>query len=496
MPVQEKSNMTGSGLRAWRNRMGWSRDEAAEKLGLKRDTYKKLENGNRPITQKLADETKRYETLKAHSADAAMNTKDAAVEVVGGGTIVHVRNHLALSAPAYGSTAREIAGIFRRRGYQTNLTLTRMADAASEYETNEDMQRLAGEIVSNPARKIVIWNPAICDFDGFIGDVVPHAKAERLKSREGGQVMQLMPSDKIVSSIRRDRKDLFLVAFKTTTGASQDEMYLAGLKLMKGSHINLVLVNDVVNRMNMVVCPEEARYHVTPERVEAMEGLVDMAILRSQCRFTRSRVIENSEGVSWQSDMISDNLRTVVNHCIQRGAYKPVDTKRGLVTAGHFAARGPQDKIITSRRWSNFNELAQNGMVLIEPEGRDDVIAYGGKPSVGGMSQRIIFKDHPGLDNIVHFHCPLKDDAPDYIPMRDQRPYECGSHECGQNTSDGLREIEDGIWGVMLDNHGPNIVYGRDVDPKLVIDVIERNFDLDHKTGGPVQVWSGNRPSI
>jgi hypothetical protein len=38
----------------------------------------------------------------------------------------------------------------------------------------------------------------------------------------------------------------------------------------------------------------------------------------------------------------------------------------------------------------------------------------------------------------------------------------------------------------MLDNHGPNIVYRRDVAAKRVIDVIERNFDLNHKTGGSV----------
>jgi DNA-binding XRE family transcriptional regulator len=482
---QDNSQMTGSALRAWRNRMGWSRDEAAEKLALKRDTYKKLENGQRPITGRLSKEIKRLEDLGEANPEALQNRETATVEVVGGGTIVHVRNHLALSAPAYGSTAREIAGIFRRRGFDTNLTLTRMADASSEYETNDDMARLADKIVQNKHRKIVIWNPAICDFDGQIGDVAPGRKADRLKSREGDQSMQLKPSDKIVSKIRRDRKDLFLVAFKTTTNATEDEMYLAGLKLMKGSHINLVLVNDVVTRMNMVVCPEEARYHVTSERVEAMEGLVDMAVLRSQCHFTRSRVIGDA-GVEWQSAEISDNLRSVVDHCIKRGAYKPVDTKRGLVTAGHFAARADDDQIITSKRWSNFNLLADTGMVKIEPETEHDVIAYGGKPSVGGMSQRIIFKDHPDLDNIVHFHCELKKDAQDKISVRSQRPFECGSHECGQNTSDGLREVEDGIWAVMLENHGPNIVYRRDVAPERVIDVIERNFDLDVKTGGAV----------
>ncbi len=483
MKKDAREMMSASGLRAWRNRMGWGRDDAAEQLKLKRDTYKKLENGQRKITERLAAETERLEKIGVKMTPA--DNRKAAVHVVGGGTIVHVRNHLALAAPAYGSTARELAGICNRLVSPARLTLTRMADPSSEYETNDDMARLAKEIVANKNTKIVFWNPAICDFNGQVGDVTPARKAQRLKSREGAQVMKLNPAEKIVATIRAERKDVFLVAFKTTTGATEDEMYLAGLKLMKGSHINLVLVNDVVTRLNMVVTPEEARYHVTKERVEALEGLVDMALLRSKATFTRSTVIEG-EGVAWNAGFISDNLRQVVNHCIKRGAYKPLNTKRGKVTAGHFAARGPDGKIVTSRRWSNFNELPKTGMVLIEPRGKDKVIAYGGKPSVGGQSQRIIFTEHPKLDNIVHFHCPLKPAAKGKIPVRSQRPYECGSHQCGKNTSDGLKEMEDGIWAVMLDQHGPNVVYRKDVEAARVIAFIERNFDLEAKTGGSV----------
>lgn len=492
MPPRTKKNekastMNASALRAWRNRMGWSREEAADQLKLKRDTYKKLENGQRPITERLAAEALRLEELNEQRGPQ-YNAADADIHVVGGGTIVHVRNHLALAAPAYGSTAREIAGICARQGHKPRLTLTRMADPSSRYETNDDMAELADEIVANRKTRIVFWNPAICDYTGQVGDVAPARKAKRLKTGEGEQKMILKPSDKIVASIRKDRKDIFLVAFKTTTGATEDEMYLAGLKLMKGAHINLVLVNDVVTRMNMVVTPEEARYHVTNQRVEALEGLVEMALMRSRATFTRSTVIDSSKGVQWNSSMISDNLRDVVNYCIKRGAYKPLQTKsRGPVTAGHFAARGPDGKIVTSRRWSNFNDLPKTGMVLIEPKGKDKVIAYGGKPSVGGQSQRIIFKDHPTLDNIVHFHCPLRPDAKDKIPFRTQRPFECGSHECGKNTSNGLREMEDGIWAVMLDQHGPNIVYRSDIPAKRVINFIERNFDLGAKTGGSVE---------
>ena len=167
-----------------------------------------------------------------------------------------------------------------------------------------------------------------------------------------------------------------------------------------------------------------------------------------------------------------------MEYCISKGAYKPFKGK----TVGHFAVRGENGAIITSRRKSNFNDLPSVGMVKIKPSGENNVLAYGGKPSVGGMSQKIIFDNHPDAYNIVHFHCPLKKGVS--LSTRNQRPFECGSHECGLNTSEGLEIVEDGILAVMLDNHGPNIVYGKDVSAQKVISFIEKNFDLKQKTGG------------
>lgn len=66
-----------------------------------------------------------------------------------------------------------------------------------------------------------------------------------------------------------------------------------------------------------------------------------------------------------------------------------------------------------------------------------------------------------------------------------KREYECRSHECGQNTSNGLAQFGS-LKAVMLDNHGPNIVFSKETDPAEVIAFIERNFDLAAKTGGMV----------
>jgi hypothetical protein len=297
--------------------------------------------------------------------------------------------------------------------------------------------------------------------------------------------LDLIPAPKIISKIRRERKDIFLVGFKTTAGATPDEQFDAGLGLLKGSSCNLVVANDIRTRVNMIVTPEEARYVQkesisNPPRPENesrwmfLDDLVEMAVKRSRLHFTRSTVVE-APLVRWDAPEIPASLRTVVDHCISRGAYKPFQGK----TVGHFAVRAGEDKIITSIRKSNFNDLAETGMVLVETKGVDHVVAHGAKPSVGGQSQRIVFNEHPEMDCIVHFHCPER--KPGTINSKRQKFYECGSHECGQNTSNGLKPYG-ALKAVMLEKHGPNIVFNRGIDPNLVIEFIEANWDLERST--------------
>ena len=390
---------------------------------------------------------------------------------------------MALTAPAYGGTARFIRDHLRSQhevcGLDIAMHLTKMADPLdSRIETNEDVAWVADLVVQNPRSKIVFFSTAMCDFEGSIleeGGISGSGKDRpRLKTAEGEHLMRLTPADKVISKFRKTRKDLFLVGFKTTAGATPYEQFQAGLLLLKKNSCNLVLANDIHTRLNMVITPEQARYYETTERATALRGLVDMAMLRHRGTFTRSTVVD-SPAVDWNGSMIPDSLRTVVNHCVERGAYRPFNGS----TVGHFAFKVSDTKFITSKRKVDFNRLSEVGMILCEAEGEDRVIAHGHKPSVGGQSQRIIFREHPDVDCIVHAHVPLRQDSK--IPVKSQLPYECGSHECGRNTSEGLGNF-DGIKAVMLDRHGPNIVFHRDTDPQKVIDFIEANFDLTKQT--------------
>jgi hypothetical protein len=415
--------------------------------------------------------------------------------IIGGGTIFHVRPHLALCAPAYGKTALSLQAILGKYlpDDKKLLRLTRMAGGNPDLETNADVSRLIDEIIADPSTGIVFMSAALCDFEGSILEETngpPGAPLDRvtlsgknqprLKTKEGVQRMTLQPADKLIGRIRKERKDIFLVGFKTTTGATSQEQYEAGLTLLKKTSCNLVLANDLHTRLNMVVAPELARYHEAYDRFATVKGLVEMAVKRSQLHFTRT-TLKDGVLIPWDSASVPPSLKTVVDHCIQRGAYKPFNG----VTVGHFAYRDRSigSVLYSSRRKQNYNLPHGTDLVRVEFQG-EQVIAYGAKPSAGTRSQWAVLQSNPDYDCIIHFHCPAR--LGSAVIVRPQHDYECGSHECGENTKAGIRRYECGaLAAVMLDRHGPNIIFHRDVDPQRIIDFIEDNFDLTKRSDEP-----------
>ncbi len=422
------------------------------------------------------------------------------IHILGGGTFSPVANHMALSAPAFGSTARRLA-YYLSMGFHDILdptrpvrkagdigcevvrTLTKMAEHDSSLITNADVAAHIDRLIADPDTRCIVMNVALCDYDAVVDGKPGDFHGDRFRTSEGDRTLHITPAEKLIGRIRRERKDIFVVGFKTTTNATSDEQYATALKALKRDSLNLMVANDTVTRNNMIVAPEETRYSETTNRDDMIRALCSMLVSRLTNTYTRSTVVD-APSVPWNDERVPDSLRTVVDHCIERGAYKPVNG----VTAGHFAVRVDDGTILTSKRKQDFNRLAEIGLVQVDYDGFDRVIAHGAKPSVGGQSQRIVFQEHADLDCIVHFHSPMREDAPDVMAIgtAEQWRNECGSHQCGRATSRGLRPVGNGIHAVMLDNHGPNIVFPKDADPQEVISFIERNFDLTAKTGGLV----------
>src|SRR5262245_19492905 len=163
-----------------------------------------------------------------------MSSKKKSVHIIGGGTVYHVRPHMAISAPAYGGTARALAKFCRAHSDKlaVKIHLTKMAAAGKGHlDTNEDVARLLGALADDLSTKIVIMPVALVDYEGRVAGDGEHGKyGTRLKTRQQkAPVMELTPAEKVIGRIRRQRKDVFLVGFKTTSGATADEMYVAGL---------------------------------------------------------------------------------------------------------------------------------------------------------------------------------------------------------------------------------------------------------------------------
>ena len=185
-----------------------------------------------------------------------------------------------------------------------------MADHKSKIITNSDLDSFVTKIIEDKDTRAIIFNVALADFEGQIGEEESGKYAEKLKTNQGNIVMELTPSDKIIGKIRKERKDIFVVGFKTTTNNTESEQYIKSLELLKKNSINLVLANDTVNRRNVIVAPEETKYSKTTNRSKILKFLTKMTVSRMQNKFTHSTVVEG-DAIDWNGESVPENLSQI-----------------------------------------------------------------------------------------------------------------------------------------------------------------------------------------
>lgn len=227
-------------------------------------------------------------------------TNPRKIVIIGGGTLNHVRNHLAICAPAYGGTAKILKTKFDealiRQGmeseYEVELVLTKMADSASKLETNDDVQGYIDSLVANPDVAVVIFNAALADFRGEIHGEVSGKYSKRLRTMSGNVVMNLMPAEKIIGQIKQKRKDILVVGFKTTSDESVETQYERGLNLLRTGNLTAVIANDTVTRMGLLVTPGDESYAQTTNRDELLGALCRFMINTMKNSFIRTKQLK------------------------------------------------------------------------------------------------------------------------------------------------------------------------------------------------------------
>ena len=403
---------------------------------------------------------------------------------MGGGTFQPVSNHLSLSAPAFGTVAEEISRILFHRHHITykypynenevthDVVLTKMADRKSKLMTNDDVKNYVMEAIKDPKLGIIFMSVAFCDFHVEGGDF----HGQRLETSEGEITLNIKPTEKVLDLIRRERPDIFLVGFKTTTNCTAEEQFLKGLKMMKRSKCNLVLANDTVTRNNIIITPEETWYP-TKSREDAIEQLVGMAITRGNATFHRTNFNLTFSNISMSNT--PDSFQKVVKGLIDAGAF--IENNGNGFTPGHFCWRSEDRSFLSSQRKANHNRVFEEGLSLVDVGDDNEYFTVTGtrKASVGARSQWMILQENPGYDCIVHTHSPMKDAS--LVPSTPQKPYQCGSLECGLNTLNHMKDFGI-VKAVYLEKHGPNILFKSSSDPDEVLNFIKENFQLNIKT--------------
>ncbi len=393
--------------------------------------------------------------------------------IIGGGTFQPIRNHLSLSAPAFGKTARFINSIYEH----SELYLTKMADSNSNLVTNEDVEKFIDELLLDNNVGTIVLNVAFCDYKSLpIDGIEPGLHAERLKTVEGNIDITLTPTSKIISKIRKQRPDIFLVGFKTTTNKTPDEQFSIGLKMMKSVKCNLVLANDTVTRNNIIITAEESIYGNSTDRDSVLRELVEMTESRSNGTYNPSIFKECN---SFDIQRTPESFQEVIQFLIDNGGY--LENNGNGFTPGHFCWKNSPNTFYSSQRKANHNLVFTEGMSLVEVTKDDKFIVEGKrKASVGARSQWLILQQNPGYDCIIHTHNPMKSNS--LMPVTPQKPYQCGSLECGINTVTHMKSFDNGlIVAVYLEKHGANILFSSKNDPKSVIDFIKNNIELGIK---------------
>lgn len=461
--------------------------------------------------------------------------------IICGGTLNYVTPHFALTAPAYGTVGtkiyNELNNIIDKKEYAVEIIPTQMAlnampdDCLMNYshfikhaglqrlETNYDLSKFVDYLISRPDTRCVIMAAAVCDFEPnhlynkkTKDSQYIFGKDRKRLSSANSYELHLEPSEKIIDRIRKQRKDIFVVSFKTTAGVGRDETYKKGLLSLKQNSSNLVFANDIKDKINMVITPEEFPYE-SDNRAEAVKTLAEITYKRLNLTFDDKTIVKNDERAYpeklLKENAIPQNWVDVMQYLFTHEAFKPLPGTEK--TSGHFGCRvtGKDYERITSERKINHNESFQRGMIPVYSF-KDGLLVVGGaKPSVGEKTQELIYQQlGDKIDAIIHFHCPLKDVVEgaivggsdkyrkgipqgnlsvivsSFIKIREQLPFECGSKECALNTVSGMVEVEPRIYAVHLKNHGPNIAFAKNVDPQRIIDFINRYWDLSDKTGG------------
>lgn len=166
--------------------------------------------------------------------------------ITAGGTREPIDSVRSITNTSTGQTASQISQALSAQGFQVtylkakNALSSPSAFKTIEFDTFQDLKTALENALRLESFKAVIHLAAVSDFH------VENASAEKIESKPSLQI-QLKANPKLIDHLREwsKNKDVFIIGFKLTSGASEVERNEAVQKILQKNIVNAVVQNDI-----------------------------------------------------------------------------------------------------------------------------------------------------------------------------------------------------------------------------------------------------------
>jgi phosphopantothenoylcysteine synthetase/decarboxylase len=176
----------------------------------------------------------------------AKNTRKIKVLITAGPTWVKLDRVRILTNIFSGRTGLLIAQAFSKRGFRARLLLgpSRLDIKNTKFEIKrfryfDELKDLLSRELKDKSIKAIIHSAAVSDYEPY------KVHSAKIPSSKKTLVVRLKPTTKLISRIKRKRRDIFLIQFKLEVGRKRKELINRAYASLVKNSSDLVVANDL-----------------------------------------------------------------------------------------------------------------------------------------------------------------------------------------------------------------------------------------------------------
>lgn len=313
------------------------------------------------------------------------------------------------------------------------------------FVTYDDLARELETAIGSTPPDLLFMGAAVSDYG------IPNSAPGKISSSKRYLTIKLERLPKILAGLReRCGKKTFIVGFKLTSRASEEEMLDAARKQQKECRLNLTVANDAA-RMGkgqhpiIMVTPEGGAIHANGAKENVAHELVEFVLRRAKTTWFESVYSRQLDGMR----------KTGSNKAACELLKFAQMTKLLTDSVGNISvcAAIPGLLWVTPRGVANKGQLPVSRLVIAGVDFYDQTVTYQSKrktdkPSIDTSVHARLYKEAWKLDALIHTH-----NAWLITKNTTSFPYPCGTQEEAKEIYDRTASFFSGF-AINLIHHG------------------------------------------